>query len=314
MRAPLTLALCLELAAMPPAQAHVLAPATPGEAASGEAAPGEAAPTSPSAADGGEPAPGGAEAVGADELAEARTLFEQGVAHYEAAAYARAIEVWFEALSLVPRTYDNRKIRAELIYNIATAQEKSFDIGGDIQNLRRARRALERFLSEIDKIYEAAREREQVQARIQRLDERIAAAERKARALELEKAERMRPKFDPVIDARERRRNRALLATGGVLTALGVAGLATMAAGLAVGKRASRDLAGLETGAELGTRRDVQARGRLGNTLAVTGILVGGVALLVGVPMVIAGGVFERRRRAYRASFAWGPAGFGLHF
>ena len=314
MRAPLVVILCLGMVAPPPAWAARVEPGAPA---------GGAVPVSPDgAADGDEGATREAAASDLDpqdaaELEEARALFETGVAHYEAAEYGRAIEVWFEALSLVPRTYENRKIRAELIYNIATAQEKSYDIGKDIENLRRARRSLERFLAEIDKIYpedEAASERAGVQERIARLDGRIAAAEEEARRLELEKAERMRPKFDPVVDAREHRRNRALLATGGVLTGLGVAGLAVMGAGLGVGKRASADLAGLESSSELAHRRDVQRRGRLGNTLALSGVVVGGAALLIGVPMLIAGAVFEHRRREYRASFAFGPSGVGVRF
>ncbi len=296
--------------AVPPAEAPDAAPA---EDALESADPAEAPEHGPAACV--EPTPDH------KALDTARALFESGVGHYEAAEYDQAVNAWYEALSLVPRTADNRKIRAEIVYNVARAQEKAYDIDRDPRHLRRARRALERFLEEVDAVYpeaEAPRERAQAEERIAEIDRKIAEAEAEARRREKERLEAMRPKFDPVLDRRQHRRNVSMLGTGAGLFVLGAGALGMMGAGLAIGRTAESDLEDLSTTDDLDERRRVMDRGALGNRLAVAGAVTGGVLVLVGLPLLIAGAAFEKERRAYKASFAVVPAvgrgGFALRF
>lgn len=78
---------------------------------------------------------------------------------------------------------------------------------------------------------------------------------------------------------------------------LGVAGYGLLAAGLGIGNRAEADLALLGTQRDLEARRDVLARGRLGNRLAIAGGVTATAALAVGIPLIVIG-----RRRHEAAS------------
>ncbi|RMG93666.1 MAG: hypothetical protein D6705_17940 [Deltaproteobacteria bacterium] len=273
----------------------------------------------PAAETGSAPCP----AEGRDEsaLAAAKQLFETGVSHYEAAEFDQAIHAWYEALSLVPRTSENRKVRAELVYNIARAQERAYDVDHDARRLRRAKRALERFLEEVEAIYpeaEVPTQRAATENRLREIDRKIAEAEAEARRRERERLEAMRPKFDPVLDRRQRRRNVGMLGAGAALTVLGAGALGMMGAGIGLARSASSELPDLTTEADLHRRREVLAQGALGDRLVIAGAVTGGVLLLVGLPLVIAGGLFERERKAYKASYAVAPAlddrGIGLRF
>jgi hypothetical protein len=93
----------------------------------------------------------------------------------------------------------------------------------------------------------------------------------------------------------------------------GIAGYVLMAAGLGMGNRAEGELFSLSGREDIGTRREVMARGQLGNRLAIGGAIVATAAMAVGIPLILIG----RRRhegRSPRATvmLSGGATGLGL--
>jgi hypothetical protein len=106
--------------------------------------------------------------------------------------------------------------------------------------------------------------------------------------------------------------DRMVQAGVGVVVA-GLAGYGLMAAGLAIGSQAEGDLVALAERDDIDARRDVLARGQLGNQLAIAGAITATAAMAVGIPLIVIG-----RRRHEAASpramvlVSGGAAGFGL--
>ena len=321
-RGPLALVLVVGLGVSTPS---VAAGPPAGDASNEEA--GDAAATSPG------PGASATETMGAPtgpaegeaDLEAAREIYERGVADYNAGRYEEAVLGWLEAYNALPTNYDTSKIRAELIYNIATAQKKAFDIDEDITHLRQARASLKNFEASSDDAYpegpERDREREEVERVLSSLEEKIAEAEAARAEKEKELAALSRPAFDPELDARLQRQNRSLIIGGASLTALGVAGLGTMGAGFGLSLGAESSVGELSSEADVEARRDALSRGRVGNALTVVGALVGGVGVLAGASMLGVGLAREKQRKAANAEYestAWrigghvGREGFGL--
>ncbi|RMG98248.1 MAG: hypothetical protein D6705_06505 [Deltaproteobacteria bacterium] len=186
------------------------------------------------------PADGDTEDSGS--IDEAKRLYEEGKAHYEMLDYQAAIDKWTQAYALVPETERGQAIRNALVYNIAQAQEKAYELDGDVTRLKQAKGLLERYLEGYVAMYgeegEAAAEVEKVRRRIAELEARIAdndagrgpsasdrrraarQAERKRRAMAVELLQK---------DAKLKRRykkSKSFVIAGSVL--LGVGGLATL--------------------------------------------------------------------------------------
>jgi len=91
------------------------------------------------------------------------------------------------------------------------------------------------------------------------------------------------------------------------LVVTGLLGYGLMAAGLGIGNRAEADLVFLSERDDVAARRDVLARGQLGNRLAIAGAVTATTAMAVGIPLIAVG------RRRHEASLArltiGGPAG-----
>lgn len=256
---------------------------------------------------------------------EARRLFDAGVARYTAADYEQAVSLWLEAYALVPPSFDNRFIKAELIYNVARAQQKWFEIDEDVTHLRQSRDTLARYLDEIDELYgeQAALEREKIEEQIAEIETSIAEWEEEQRRREAELAERMRPKFDFEADAREEKRNKSMIVAGAALTTLGVGGGAMFATGLILVGSAELQSNELPLAEDQLERERVVNRGLAGTALVVTGALSGVVFSSAGLPLLGVGGSSERKRKQRRreagvdvdvAAIAptWLPGGAGL--
>ena len=74
--------------------------------------------------------------------ADPEGIFRRGQAKYETADYNGAIELWTEAYALVDSTPENASIKALLIYNLAQAHSKAYEIDGDPIHLKQAQQLL----------------------------------------------------------------------------------------------------------------------------------------------------------------------------
>ena len=98
----------------------------------------------------------------------------------------------------------------------------------------------------------------------------------------------------------------------GVLVA-GIASYGLLGAGLAIGSSAEQDITSQQQQADLQTRRDLLARGRLGNRLAIAGGVLAALSMGVGIPLVIIGRRrHERAMSTLSAAPMLGPGGGGL--
>lgn len=248
-------------------------------------------------------------------LSEAQQLYERGRAKFETADYRAAVDLWTEAYALVPDTSDGAQIRVLLIYNIATARERAFDVTQDPAELRQAKILLGNFEKSIATLYgegeEADAERTRVQEKIAALDERLAEHER---AQNPEPGPTPDPvETDPEPDIPEPDGSaKGLIIGGAVAAGLGVGGFALMGAGLSMGESAN-DISELADD-DIAGRRDQFDRGRLGNRLALVGGIAGGLLLTTGAVLLAIGlkkrGASGSSSVAVRPSF--GPNGGGL--
>lgn len=101
----------------------------------------------------------------------------------------------------------------------------------------------------------------------------------------------------PARSPRERVPGDRMVQAGVGVVVAGIVGYGLMAAGLGIGNRAEGDLLALGARDDIAARRDVLARGRLGNGLAIGGAITATVALAVGIPLIVIG-----RRRHEAAS------------
>lgn len=246
-------------------------------------------------------------------VVHARQLYREGEARFATADYTGAIELWTQAFSSVPDASDAARVKALLIYNLATAHERAHAISGEIGHLKQAKVLLESYAAGIPSLFgdtpEADDERAKVTGRLDALVRAIEIAERDKprRAVAHDDDRPDRAPADQRADGR--RRGRALVITGATLTAIGVAGLAVMGSGLVIGARAN-DLGGIDP-TDIAGRRDRFERGRSGNTMAIAGGVIGGVAL-VGGAALLGVGLARARRTAMAPAFAPGYVGVGL--
>lgn len=240
-------------------------------------------------------------------LAEAKALYQRGRTNFETANYPEAIELWTQAYGLVDDSPQNATIKAALIYNIATAQEKAYDIDTDLAHLRQAEVLLQTYANSVPALYgegpESDAELEKVQGRIAQLRSRIEEAEAALPApdepVEPDETENPPPPEAPQPDPKAK----PLIIAGAVTAGLGVAGLGLMAGGLAMGSAAND----VPEDQALEDRRSQFDRGRTGNTLAYVGGIAGGVLLVSGAVLL---GIGLKKRNTGKLSAApWGGRG-----
>lgn len=268
-----------------------------------------AAPSSAFAVEPAAPAPAPAATATAEpttvDMAEVKKIYDEGKAKYDTLDYAGAIEAWTRAYAIVPAQDDYREARNDLAYNIATAQEKAYDIDHKVEHLRQARGLLVSFVEEYKQLYEptpeAKAEVARVKERIAALDARIAAAEQTAVAMPKPEERKRRgaavkEEFakDPEL-YQEYRSGRGMMIGGAV--SLGIGG--------------TLGLVGIAVATNSAFTEDRAVAISLG-VIGLAGIVTGAVLLGVGVP---------KRKRALREAqsrvvvsptFSRGYAGVGL--
>jgi hypothetical protein len=217
-------------------------------------------------------------------LDEAQHLFDEGASKYETADYAGAIELWTRAYGLVPNVPEYGPIRAKLIANLATAQERAYAVDREISHLNQAKILLERYRAGLAEIYgeddvERAKELAWIAERVGAIDAELqAVADREAAANEPEPEPEREPRLGP---------GQGMVIGGSVLTGLGVAGLGVMIGGMVIGA-GNNSLADIPSN-DLDARATRFDQGRLGNTLAIAGGAGGAVLLGAGVALLVVG-------------------------
>lgn len=284
----------------------VLAPLVAGwSVPANAAAPPEDEPAAEAAAE-----PAADEEIGGEPaVEEAKALFTEGAGKFETADYAGAIELWTEAYSIVPNRPEYAPIKAKLIANLASAQERAYAVDAELRHLNQARILLESYREVIDDIYTSSIEREKELAWV---TERVGKIDAELKAV-AEREDAARKKAEQG----DRKPGQGLMIGGGVLVGLGAAGLGVMVGGMVMGQGAN-DIADIPTD-DLDAREARFSRGRTGNALAIAGgaggaVLIGtGVALLiVGMKKKKAAGADEAPQAVLVPALGRGSAGVGL--
>ncbi|MCA8925532.1 MAG: hypothetical protein KDD82_27235, partial [Planctomycetes bacterium] len=81
----------------------------------------------------------------------------------------------------MPATAELSEVKTLILYNLATAREKAYEVDGDLAHLRKALILLDGFLESVDTIYAdpevAAKERAEAESRRAAIEARIKEAE-----------------------------------------------------------------------------------------------------------------------------------------
>lgn len=235
------------------------------------------------------------------ELAASEALYREAEAKYSTADYPGAIEAWQKAFAALPRTAAPA-YRSMMVYNIAIAYERLFELRGDVEYLKKARMNLKGFEASLEETYEHSPEdavtvRAEVEEKIAHIDELIAKAEREAAAKQPPVEGPVEPKTSPGTDTRTRDPATGFFVGGGVLLALGVAAGAGMTAALVVGKRANGIGGIAET--DYDARKERFDRGRAANAGAIAAGAIGLACLAGGVALLVVG---SKRRASSTAA------------
>jgi hypothetical protein len=114
-------------------------------------------------------------------LTEVKALYKQGEIKFQTAEYEDALDLWVRAFGMLPDGEQTRGIRHALVYNIAGAHSRAYEVNRDPAHLRKAKILLENYRADHRALYgdepEAIKERSEVDDRIAELDTMIAASE-----------------------------------------------------------------------------------------------------------------------------------------
>lgn len=262
-----------------------------------------------------QPAPPPAEAP--DDLAEAKKAYFEGRALYDTADYQGAIKAWTHAVELLPDTPENHEYLLGILFNIASAHEKVFELDGDVIHLKQAKMLLERFEASIPEIYDeesekaaGEAERAQLKERLAKLDERIAEATAQS-------APKPEPEPEPMVKPgpdqppkREPNPGRGLVIGGSVALGLGVGAFAGMGAALGIAN-AANDISDIDD-ADYEARGDQFDKGRAADKGAVAAAVIGGLLVGAGIALLVVG--LKRRNTRTAVAPAIGPRMTGLSF
>jgi tetratricopeptide (TPR) repeat protein len=256
-------------------------------------------------------APAQAEAPDADQ---AEAMFRRGQAKYETADYNGAIELWTEAYALVDSSTENASIKALLIYNLAQAHLKAFELDKDQIHLKQALQLLQSFRSNLTLIHEDPTE---IDEETRKVEERIKEVE--GMLAELERAEAredpdpapteapieapiavVEPAQDAEPKGQDARSGTPLIAAGGTIVGLGALfGVTGIVGGLLASS--ANDISDLERDDLIG-REDQFATGRAGNAMLIVGSVGAGVLVPTGVALLVVGVLRNKQLDRHRAA------------
>lgn len=114
-------------------------------------------------------------------LTEARKLYDEGKDKFETGEFEAALSLWKRAFAILPDGEETRTMRHALVYNIAEAHSRAYEISRNPTHLRTAKVLLEDYRADHRALYgdepEAVKERAAAEDRIAELDKKIAASE-----------------------------------------------------------------------------------------------------------------------------------------
>jgi tetratricopeptide (TPR) repeat protein len=258
--------------------------------------------------------------------ADAEVMFRRGQAKYETADYAGAIDLWTEAYALVESTPETASIKALLLYNLAQAHVKAYELDEDAIHLKQAQQLLSSFRNNLTLLYE---DKAQLEEETKKVDERLAEIEVMLAAAKPTQDEPPPPELEspppedepePVVDdsASDARPGKPLMIAGGVMLGLGVGGAVIGIVGAALGSGAN-DIGDLDA-TDLAAREQRFATGRTGNALLIVGSVTAGVLLPVGGALMAIGAkrnneakrstaILQRTRLGASFGGTWGKGG-----
>ncbi|MCB9706532.1 MAG: hypothetical protein H6711_32095 [Myxococcales bacterium] len=256
-----------------------------------------------------------------EPLTEARNLYQRGTAKFETADYAGAIELWTDAYAMVPATPETVEVKVLILYNLATAHEKAFEVDGEPSHLRQSLILLDGFEGSLEAVYDDA---EAIASERARIDERRAAVKAQLAAIEEKGGGDDKPPVDepptkppvdePPPEAPPAKPSRGLTIAGAALMGAGGAALGLMTAGLVMSSKAN-DISDLLPD-QVDERRQRFERGRLGETLAIAGGAAAGGLLITGAILLGVGASRARKGGKEQARLAPAPGpgilGFGI--
>lgn len=258
---------------------------------------------------------------------DAESIFRRGQAKYETADYNGAIELWTDAYALVDSTPENASIKALLIYNLAQAHVKAYELDEDAIHLKQAQQLLQSFRANLELLYEdeaqLAEETAKVDQNLAEIDEMMAAREaEKTKAEDTPEAE---PEHEPEVgsptdpgptDEGPSGEGKPFLIAGGVALGLGAAFGAVAITGAVMGSGAN-DISDLAPD-QLIEREDRFSTGRTGNALLIVGSVGAGVLVSTGIALLVVG-IKRNKSRSNTArlrnipqlgaTFGWGQGG-----
>ena len=243
------------------------------------------------------------------DLEQAKALHQKAQARFDTADYEGAIDAWTQAYEALPNEASSARMKPFILYNIATAREKAYEVGLDVAQLRQAKILLETFRDAIPRIYvdsaEAAAERERVQTRIAAIDAKIGAHEGPAPEPEPESEPEPEPEPEPTRDS-----GRPWVIAGAALTGVGAALGGVAIAGAVIGSNANE--IGPDVEQDYDERGEQFERGRAGNAMAIAGAIGAPVMLGAGVALIVIGKRRSRRSTSARVVPVAGRTHAGL--
>lgn len=257
-----------------------------------------------------------ADAAESPGAADAESIFRRGQAKYETADYNGAIELWTEAYGLIDSTPENASIKALIIYNLAQAHTKAFELDDQVIHLKQAQRLLQSFRDNLELLYEdpeaLAAESARVEENLAQIDAQLAAVE--AEAEPEPQPEPPPPTVEPETEPEEEgpppkplKPGKPLIFAGAGVLAVGVGGLATAIAGVVIGTQAN-DVSEVMEDPE--ARAEQFARGRTANLMLLIGGITAGALMPTGDALIGVGIAREKRKQKAQqtaASLRVGP-------
>ena len=261
------------------------------------------------------------------ERGEVSELYERGVASYQTHDFDAAIAAFTEAYAMAGElegSEDRDRIMARLQFNLGRAHVSAYDIDGEIEHLRIARR----LVGDYRRAMRAKGEDPDADASVQDIEAQLAereaahaaaaAAEAEPRALEASepsaKDEAEGPELPavtaPASDDLDVPSSRKLRVAGLATLGLAAPALGAGIGGTVLARRARLDYANSET-AE--ARAAADARGERANLMQAVGYASGGVLVSAGVAMVVVDAVRVRRgENPARYGVSTGPGELGV--